>query len=272
VLGFTSGQAQKKGEVKPREQDSKDLFAPLPRSLDNLFPPKADKPIFLLKHLGLGTRFSGIVANLIENEVQHAKANFERFKVQYVEVSKLVPEWEKKYQMGPVEELWKAFTTGDRGKVMAAYEKVGKVCHDCHIVNMAKVQQKYHWGNFYLMKIKDPLSDEELDYPRLMKYLNANFAGISVSIEQGQRENAQKHLQGFNARFQAMKENCKYCHATERKYYVDESVQGLVDKLGHVLSGPSVDPKVVEALTQEIGMESCFKCHLVHVPAAFARF
>jgi hypothetical protein len=27
---------------------------------------------------------------------------------------------------------------------------------------------------------------------------------------------------------------------------------------------------MVIALTQQIGRESCFKCHLVHLPAAFA--
>ncbi len=70
--------------------------------------------------------------------------------------------------------------------------------------------------------------------------------------------NARRQLQGFNTRFQAMKETCKYCHGTERKYYVDESVQVLVGKLGQALSGSSIDPKMVEALTQEIGRGELF--------------
>ena len=45
----------------------------------------------------LGTFFSGIVADLFENDLQNAKGNFERFKTKYVEVSKMVPEWVKEY-------------------------------------------------------------------------------------------------------------------------------------------------------------------------------
>ncbi|NIS61895.1 MAG: hypothetical protein GTO13_14710 [Proteobacteria bacterium] len=111
-----------------------------------------------------------------------------------------------------------------------------------------------------------------MDFTQLKKYLAVNFAGIRVDIEQGQRENAQKQFQGFNARFQALKETCENCHDTESKYYVDEGVQALLDKLGQALAGSSVDPKVVGTLSQGIGMESCLKCHLVHIPAAYAKF
>jgi len=272
VLGSTVGQAQEKGKPRHAKWTPKTVSGPLPSSLDTLYPPKAKQPIFLFAMLGLGTRFSGIVADLFENDPQRANADLERFKAEYMEVSKLVPEWKKEYPMGPVEELGKAFATGDRGKVMAAYENVGMVCHNCHVSYMPTVQQKYHWGNFGAINIKDPLSKEQVTFGRLMQYLDANFAGISVSVERGDKETAQRQLQGFSARFQAMKESCGSCHDTERKYYVDENVQALIDKLGQTLSGPSVDPKVVEPLRQRIGMESCVQCHWVHVPAAYAKF
>jgi hypothetical protein len=55
--------------------------------------------------LGMAAPFSGIVADLSEADLEYAQANFEKFKVQYVEISRLVPEWEKDYPMGPVEAL-----------------------------------------------------------------------------------------------------------------------------------------------------------------------
>ena len=272
VLGSTAGQAQQKGKSKQARGTLKTVSGQIPSSLDAFYPPKAKQPIFLFGMLGLGTSFSSIAADLMENDPQHAKADFERLKAQYGEISKLVPEWKKEYPMGPVEELGKAFVTGDRGKVMAAYEKVGMVCHNCHVSTMPRVQQKYHWGDFYATNVRDPLSQEQITFTRLMQYLDANFAGISVSVERGDTEAAQKQLQGFNARFQAMKETCGSCHDSERKYYVDESVQALIDKLGQALDGSSIDPNVVEPLKQRIGMESCIKCHWVHVPAAFVKF
>jgi cytochrome c556 len=221
--------------------------------------------------MGLATSGNGIFVDLLENDFENAKANFEKFKAQYKEVSKLVPEWEKEFPMAPVNELGAALKTGDQGKVMGAAEKLGKVCRNCHEVNMPKVQQKYHWGNFSGIRVKDSLTNEEVDFTQLMQSLDMNFAGISVDVEQGQRENAQKQFQGFNAGFQMLKITCKNCHGPERKYYVDDNMQALVDKLGQALSETSIDPKVVGELSQGIGMESCFKCHLVHVPAAFAK-
>ncbi len=44
-----------------------------------------------------------------------------------------------------------------------------------------------------------------------------------------------------------------------------------IEKLGQPLEAPSVAKKTVLDLSQAIGMESCFKCHQVHIPAAYAR-
>jgi len=156
---------------------------------------------------------------------------------------------------------------------MAAYEKLGNVCHECHVANMVKVQQKYHWQDFNAIKVKDPLTDEVVDYRRLMQGLAANFMGIIVDVQEGQKKYAQKQFQGFKARFQAMEDNCEECHGTEeRKYYVDDSVQDLVAELGKALKESSIDPKTVETLVQAIGIENCFNCHLVHLPAAYSKY
>ena len=70
-----------------------------------------------------------------------------------------------------------------------------------------------------------------------------------------------------------MKDACEECHGTEeRKYYVDENVQALVDEMKKALNKPSVDSKEVETLARGIGMESCFKCHWVHLPASLVKY
>lgn len=269
ALAFTITQAETTKMLK--QKINPDVAAPPPSSLDALFPPKAEQPIYLFKKLGLSSFFAGIVADLFENDPQNAKANFERFKAQYVEISKLVPEWEKKFPIGPVEELGAALETGDRGKIMAAYEQVGNVCRNCHTANQTKVHQKYHWGDFTAITVTDPLTKEQIDFLQLMRYLDVNYWAIGLDVEQGQKGNAQKQFQGFNTRFQTLKETCGNCHNTERKYYTDENVQAIIDQLERALRESPIDPKKVGTLMQGIGMESCFKCHLVHFPAAFAK-
>ncbi len=272
LLTFYIFQAKKMESSELKKEALTEITAQTPSSLDNFYPPKAKEPVYLFRMIGMATFFAGIVSDLFENDLQNVKPTYEKFKAQYVEVSKLVPEWEKDYPLEPVEDLGKALASGDKQKVMAAYEKVDKVCHDCHVANMAKVQQKYQWGNFSSIEVKDPLINEKVNFARLSQNLMASFAGIVVDIEQGQIENAQKQFQGFNARFQTLKETCEECHGTEeRTYYVDERVQALIDEMGKALSGPSIDQKAVQTLFMRIGNESCYKCHLVHGPAALAK-
>lgn len=248
----------------------------LPSSLDALFPPKAQEPIYLNRMFGLSTPFTGIIVDLLEGDIKNVQADFEMFKKQYEEVSNLVPEWKHDFPQEPVTNLGAALKSGDRGKIMEAYGKVGKVCHECHVEYMTKTYFKYHWKDFETIKVQDPLSKEEVTYSTFMQYISANLTGIGLDLQQGQKENALKQFQGFKARFGAMKEVCQECHddkekKTERKYYVDESVMTLIDKLGQALNAPTIDSKVLGNLMQEIGGESCFKCHLVHVPAALAK-
>ena len=267
-LVFTNAQVQKKVEPKLKTAD---IVAPLPAFLDNYFPPKAEGPVFLFRMMGMSNPLAGILVDLFENDLDNARANFEKFRVQYVEISKLVPEWEKNFPMAPVNDLGQSLKIGEPGKVTAAFEVVSQVCSDCHLANQPRVYYKYHYSDFHDIKIMDPLTHQEVSFQQLMLFLETSYTGIGVDVEQGQKENALQQFQGFQARFQAMEETCMNCHDTERYYYVGQSVKSMIDKLGQSLNAPAVDPKQVNMLTQGIGMESCFKCHLVHIPAAAAQ-
>ena len=79
------------------EKVSKTAGFGLPSSLDSFYPPKAQQPVHLLRMFALGSLFSGIASDLVENDLQGARDVFEKFKTQYVEISKIVPKWKKEY-------------------------------------------------------------------------------------------------------------------------------------------------------------------------------
>lgn len=268
IIVLTSAQAGKDQDYRELTGDS--LYQ-LPVSLDNFFPPKAEQPVYLFMMLDMNKPFAGIISDLFENDIENSRANFEKFKSRYLEISKLVPEWEGYYPAEPLDKLQSALKTGEQGKVMEAFQQVGNICSDCHNKFMPAVQQKYFWGNFRSIKVKDPLTNSEVSNKQLMQFMDVNFTGIVTDVEQGQFENAQRQFQGFRARFQAMEETCINCHDTERHYYVDDNVKKMIDKLGQVLNSTPVDAGAVNKLHMGIGMESCFKCHLVHIPAAFTQ-
>lgn len=44
-----------------------------------------------------------------------------------------------------------------------------------------------------------------------------------------------------------------------------------VEAIGAALSVENPDPAAVQGAVMEFGSDTCFRCHLVHVPAAFAK-
>jgi len=243
----------------------------LPASLDNLYPPMAAAPLFLISKIDMATRFSGIVGDLIENDPVNAQKNYENFRQQYIGMASMVPEWQDGFPLAPVDEIGAALKAGDQPRVMKAFEGVGAVCHSCHLDNMARVQQKYHWGDFSGLSLTDPLTGQEVPFAKMMLFIQFNLAGVQIDVEQGQRENALTQLQGFKARFQTFKETCAACHDSEREYFVDAQIDGMVDKLALQLDQTPLNPQAIGELLHGIGQESCSKCHLVHIPAAYAQ-
>ncbi len=153
---------------------------------------------------------------------------------------------------------------------MNLFASLGEICHRCHVATMVPVQQRYHWGDFGSITVKDPLSGESTGYPQFKKVLAANLAGITVDLRQGQTGNARKQFEGFRARFEALSVSCQGCHEKQSRSFVDREMRDTVEELGAAFQGPTVAPEAVTALVQKIGKESCSKCHLVHVPAALA--
>ena len=154
---------------------------------------------------------------------------------------------------------------------MAAVGRVGAVCHACHLATMVQVQLKYHWPDFGTVTVHDPVADAEVDYPAFMQMLNASMTGVAVNVNQGQPENARAQLAAFRSRMVKLRESCDACHDTERAYFVDERIESLLAEMGRTLDAAPPDPMAVAALSRRIGDESCFRCHLVHLPAAYSR-
>lgn len=267
VAADSSGQqARKSGHVPDRS-----MIGPPPPSLDALYPPKAEAPVYQIKMLELNAAMTGIAVDLMEEDVGNAVANFTRFADLYREASALVPEWESRFPTKPVDELGASLSGGDQAKVMASIQNVGAVCHSCHVDNMVPVQQRFHWPAFHAITVHDPVSNREVEYAQFMQFLNASFVGIGNDLQQGQVENSLKNFEGFRARFMALRDDCMVCHDTERTYYVDEGIEGMVTALGEALRSSPPDTMRAQALSIDIGRENCVKCHLVHMPAALAQ-
>lgn len=243
----------------------------LPASLDALFPPRAERPVFLFAMLEMGDALDGLVADALERDTAHLAADLARLDRAWDAARALVPEWRERYPREPLDALGTAVRGGDAGAVLGSVEGLGGVCAACHHTSMVAVQQRYHWGDFESVRLTDPLASDETPFPGWMHRLATNLAGITTDLAQGQVEGARRHLAGLTARYETLEESCGACHTSERRYFVGADVAGALEGLRAELAREAPDADVVGRLAADLGERSCHRCHLVHVPAALGR-
>jgi hypothetical protein len=271
LTGCSKDQSDEIVRLKQENAFLKSIVDSPPASLDSLYPPEAPAPLYHIKMFELATPFTGFVIKINEGDRSGAKLLFDSFRDQYTAISKLVPQWEKDYPSQPLDELAALIEEGEAGRIMEAVEKVGNVCHNCHIFHLPKVQQKYHWQDVSIISLTDSITKKDIDYRQFMMSLDMSFVGIGMELQQGQIEKARMHFENFNNNMNQLKESCLWCHDTQRDYYVNEETDAFVIKLGNALQSSSPDMKLISDLSQLIGNENCIKCHLVHIPAAYAK-
>ena len=243
------------------------MARPLPDSLDKWFETKTPwgQPLYLSKMFELGGPMMGILANVQQDDMANAKISYQIFKKEYENSSKMVPEWRGYYDPDAVDKVGKAFDTGDKNQILASMDTVFQTCAECHKETKTKVFAKYNWKDLRDVKMKT-VNPEQPEAPwseAKAKYLVTGFDGAIANARENQQEATNKSFQQFKTMFVYMKEACKSCHDTERKYYVSDDVMALIDKTeGEISNG---DLNSASNTLQQIG-GACFDCHQTHEP------
>lgn len=271
AFGCDNSQDEKIARLEKENAALLKIAGPPPAVLDSLYPPVAPAPLYRIRMQELAGPFAGFVLKVMEEDRGAARGMFNAFREQYVLISELVPEWKWDYPVEPLDELDALIEGGEVGAIMEAFQKVGDICHQCHLTQMPKVQQKYHWDEFSLISLTDPVSNTVLEFRQFMMSMELSVGGMMGEIQAGNADGVVGHLENFRKYLDNLKEGCTACHNSERKYYVDENVLSYVDNLEEAVRAEVPDMNAAFQFAQLIGDEMCFKCHLVHVPAAYAR-
>ena len=246
----------------------------LPSSLDQYYtnaPPMP--PEYLIKMFDLGDSMQGIVVNIQQGDMENASRYFRTFSQQYEDSSRMVPEWRSYYKPKAVRDLGEALDAAslDPSKipgVFGAIEEVGKTCHKCHIENMPPVWSRYNWKDFSTVTIDTP--EGKLPWAEAkMKYVDVGLVGIFVNAKQNNQTGAKQSFSLFKMMFDNMSDACSSCHSSERKYYVSEDIRSMINEAGKKIDSGNLTEAA--GIIQGVGMESCYRCHVIHVPAQSAK-
>jgi len=174
---------------------------PPPASMDQHYPPSAPAPVWHIKMIELAASYTAIGLKASEGNTDQAKIYFAKFRLQYQELSTLVPEWADYLPMEPVDELGALLDVADPGKIMPAFEKLAETCHNCHVVQFPKVQAKYDWPEFASIVILDPASGKDMKFVDVMRNLEGTFVGIGMELQEGNLDKAVGYYEAFLGAF-----------------------------------------------------------------------
>ncbi len=247
------------------------------RSNEKSLPPSLDKyyetqpPEYLVRMFDMGESMQGIVVNIQQGNMAKARESFKAFSKKYGESRDLVPQWKKYYDLKAIEKLGDALDEGKVPEIFEAMGEVGSTCSGCHRDNMPPVWDRYNWKDFDKLTMNTPNPDEPvLPWAAAkMKYLVVGFDGIGVNIKDNNKAGAQQSFALFRTMFDNMNSTCVSCHTDKPRYYVSGDIRAMIDSMGEKID--TGDLKGAEGLWQAVGMESCYRCHVLHMPAQFAK-
>jgi hypothetical protein len=266
--GYNSTSANDKNEHESYKMEQP------PKSLDKLYPPQAEEPILLAEMVKLALFFTSISQDALQGDWENAQVGFDNFKEQIIKLSGMIPEWKEHFRMDLVEELGRAVAQKKVPAIMEVSNKKVRstICGECHDEHRVVVWYRYHWKDFGKITMDDPVLQKTLSFYDFMFELEGSLLGISTDMQQGQPGNAQKTFKDFTARVETLKKACNECHDPnegEKKYYISPDVMGVITDFGVEISKPSPATEKVDALFMGIGMEMCYECHQVHLPAGY---
>lgn len=241
-------------------------LAPLPGSL-NQYYPSGEPPILLLNMLDMVDAFDDTTVNLQENDLVNAKNSFNKFSGEYDNVSKMVPEWSGYFDKSLVANIGSDIDNQNIPKAFDDIGRLGESCDKCHREIKPLVWAKYYWKDFGRINVTTVNPNEPVaPWPDAMeKYLAPNFEGMITNLNEGKQDAANQSFKNFRTMLLNFKNACSDCHTTESKYFVSDDVMAMVNQTGDYVKSGNITG--VEQNVQIIGMETCYKCHVLHQSA-----
>ncbi len=253
------------------------LVSPPPKSMDKYYSEPGMPSEWIIQMQKLSVAFSALFLNMEKNKWNLAEKQAVLFLKSYEKASKMVPEWEKEFDLKSATKLKKNIETKDLKLLKALTKTLEENCSNCHLKNSSSVWIRYHWPSTKTIKVLDPTEDKEISYPVYMKKLSNSLQRININFEEKNFHQAWRTLEIFAKRFTSLRSVCSKCHVSEWKknsvsvknFFVGDDIIDSLQKIKKEFATGEPSEKIFRQNINYITNRSCKMCHLVHQPAAF---
>tara|TARA_B100001123_G_scaffold393271_1_gene473139 strand:- start:403 stop:1305 length:903 start_codon:yes stop_codon:yes gene_type:complete len=248
-----------------------------PKSMDKYYSDSGMPSEWIKQMQKLSIAFSALVLNMGKNRWDLAEKQAILFLKSYEKASKMVPEWEKEFDLKSATKLKESIEIKDLKNFETLTKILEETCSNCHLKNSSSVWIRYHWPSTGTIKVLDPIEDKEVSYPDYMKKLSQSLQRVTVSFEEKDFQQAWQKLDIFTKRFTNLRSVCSKCHVSEwtkssasvKDFFVGEDMIYSLHKIKKNFASGEPSEKIFRKNINYIYNRSCKICHLVHQPAAF---
>ena len=253
------------------------LISPPPKSMDKYYTEPGMISEWISQMRKLSITFSAIFVNVEKKIWDQAEIKAILFLKSYKKASKMVPEWEKEFDLKSAVKLKESIDSKDLKKIKTLFRTLEKSCSNCHLKKNTSVWIRYHWPPTETIKVLDPIEEKEVSYRIYMKKLSDSLIKININFEQNDFQQAWRTLEIFTKRLISLRSTCSKCHVSEwtknsvsvKNFFVGEEIINSLKKIKKDFATGEPSEKIFKKNIDYINNRSCKMCHLIHQPTAF---
>ena len=180
------------------------LISPPPKSMDKYYAEPGKPSEWIVQMEKMSTEYYAIFVNLEMKNWSLAEKNVQLFLDSYAKASKMIPEWEKEFDLKSASLLKESILAKEIKIIEKASKSIAKSCTHCHLKNNNSVWVRYHWPSTETIKVLDPIGENEISYDVYMEKLFDSLKRISVNFEMGDIQQSWRALDVFTKRIKGL--------------------------------------------------------------------
>lgn len=214
-----------------------------PRDVGKYYPPNSNKFELLNSMHTMSTAFTGIFTNIQENDWKNAEKWSKVLRDNYLNVGKMVSDFDKNLKKDEVNMLLKAVEGRDLNNVKKYADAVGKSCSQCHQKYKITTRIMYHYPSFDVINIEDPVTRNSVEFGDFMKKMTDSMKKIKIYFEDGKVQKAQTEGNNFIKRFKAVADSCSECHTNKlsQQIYYGKDIEDRMNALSQAINSKNKD-------------------------------
>jgi hypothetical protein len=247
-----------------------------PQSMNKFYSERGKTSEWIEQMRKISKAFGATIISRDKKRWGEALKHAQEFGTAYQKASEMVPEWKDLFDLEASELFVAKIQSQDTEKIESLSDKVKKTCSQCHRKHNISVWTRYHWSSTKIIKVLDPIDEQEVNYDQFMYLLSSSFKNIEILFEQEKSNESWKAIDNFSKRLRELRSVCSKCHVTEwtknsktvKDYFVGDDIMNALQEIKKSFASGTPDTKLFQKNMEYISMESCKKCHMIHQPAA----